>query len=71
MGALRKPNDPIAAGLSYVYGGSYVDVTATAPEAFAYEDDVRPEVVRQLQIEADKFLDEGEWVIIDGYVGER
>lgn len=41
------------------------------PEAFLHEDDVTPEVVKSIQDEADKILKDGDWVVIDGYVGKK
>lgn len=38
-----------------------------SPEAFEYEDDITPEVVKRLQEKADVILSEDEWIIINGY----
>ena len=64
MGPLRKPDGSEAAEVSSVSS------RRPPPEAFEYEDDVKPEVVKTLQEKADITLSKEEWVVIDGYVGE-
>jgi hypothetical protein len=60
MGALRKQKDRPDGG------------RRLPPEAFQYDDDVTPEVVKTIQEKADKIIrKEEEWVVIDGYVGKK
>jgi len=44
---------------------------AFPPEAFQYNDDVTQETVKTIQEKADRIIREEEWVVIDGYVGQR
>lgn len=68
MGPVRKLDEPTAVGFTYGDMQGYVPVRS--PEAFAYEDDINPETVRQLQAEADAFLGDGEWEVVDGFDGK-
>lgn len=72
MNAVRKNHETMTVG--FTYGLNYRAVLAkapfpAAPEAFAYQDDVTPEAVKQLQNEADKDLAQGEWELVDGFDG--
>lgn len=71
MDPLRKYEyDEEALDLTYSYGDQRGTV-AFAPEApsRAHHDDLSREAVAQLQADADVFLAEDEWVLIDGYDG--
>jgi hypothetical protein len=60
MGALRKRKDKPDGGGRKL-----------PPEAFQYDDDVTPEVVKTIQEQADEIIRKEEWVVIDGYVGKK
>jgi hypothetical protein len=36
------------------------------PESYQYEAELKMEVVKRIQVEADKILSQEEWVVIDG-----
>jgi hypothetical protein len=63
MGALRKQKQQPRSRVGIGFRG--------APEAFGYDADVTPEVVKSIQDSANKLLDNEGWVIIDGYVGKK
>ncbi len=44
---------------------------AFPPEAYDYDGDIRPEDVKRLRERAAPHVDDGEWDVVDGYVGPR
>lgn len=63
MGIRRRPSKATPAT-----GDAEVSRSARKfpPEAFDYEDDVSPKVVKSIQDRADQFLKKGKWVVVDG-----
>ena len=39
-------------------------MTSVPPEAFEYDDDVTPEAIEQLRVEADEILSKQEWTVV-------
>ena len=39
-------------------------MTFVPPEAFEYDDDVTPEAIEQLRVEADEILSKQEWTVV-------
>ena len=64
MGALRQP--------SQGHSGQDGDMRdGTPPELLSYESDISEEAVAKLRKKANAVLDQDEWVVIDGYVGDK
>jgi hypothetical protein len=58
MSTLRKSRESAAGG-------------SPPPEAYNYDDDVTAEAVKVMTDRAKPFLEKDEYVIIDGYVGNK
>jgi hypothetical protein len=64
---LHKPTDidPTEAALAKIQEA--LEVADDLPvEAYHYEAELKVEVVKRIQAEADKVLNQDEWVVIDG-----
>lgn len=64
---LRKPTDetnPTEVALAEIQRA--LEAGEVPPEAYHYEAELKVEVVRRIQAEADKVLNQEEWVVIDG-----
>jgi len=58
MSALRKPRETARSG-------------SPPPEAFDYDDDVTAEAAQAMSDRAKPVLEKDEYVVIDGYVGNK
>jgi hypothetical protein len=72
MNPARKQGDmSLDASISYTFGTGIVARQPFPPEAYDYSGDISPADVARLQEQADAVLGEGEWEVIDGYVGKK
>ncbi|GJE72153.1 hypothetical protein [Methylorubrum podarium] len=76
MDPLRKyeyEHEENEGGVSYSFGDVHGAAAYSKPEAssraYSYEDDITQDALAQLQADADVFLADGDWVLIDGYGG--
>ena len=65
MNARRKQRDETAASHASARRAPF------PPNAYDYDGDVSEEVLQEVQSRANVVLEKEEWVIIDGYVGDR
>lgn len=54
-----------------IYGRGRVAARVYPPEAFDYNDDCDPAIVRQIESEAADLMNEEGWEVIDGHAGSK